>query len=901
MKIAVVGTGYVGLVTGAGFSDFGHDVTCVDIDAKRVETLTRGEVPFYEPGLHDLIKRNAGLDRLHFTTSTVDAVAGAEIVFIAVGTPSGEDGSADLNHVLEAAKQIGAALTGFAVIVTKSTVPVGTAAKVRTAVASATTHPFAVASNPEFLKEGDAVNDFLRPARVIVGAEDPQAITVLRELYRGMLRTSDRVQVMDIASAELTKYAANAMLATRISFMNELSRLCEVVGADIESVRKGIGSDPRIGNKFLFAGAGFGGSCLVGSETVVVRRRGTTSLRTLRSLVAAPDGPASVCEHPEELEVLAWPGPGSRPHFLPVQAITRRAYEGELVIVRTKMGRRLACTPDHPFVVTQDGERWETVLAEHLTTDHWLPFAAAPADNAGEKSPTFDVLTGVLAAGVPPEHVIVHLGTEIVRSEQVTTALRSVLRDKNRLSDVRQNGTLRLHEAQQAGLDLEAATIGTSRSGTYVPARIAMTSAFWRVVGLYCAEGWITTDLGRDGAQRMRIAWSFHPRDEEHLVDEIVSYWDSIGIKCSVHSTPTSRKVSVSSRLLATWLTKVLGIGTNCYNQRVPDALWTAPTAAKRAFVSGMWLGDGSWSYVTNRRGAVFEYGTVSKEMADGLLRLLGELGIVASWKIGRPPGSTLDTHFVRVSGAEQVEHVLDWCHPGDADRVALAISRQTKRTAPTGYRMDSQPRMRVVECSRRRFQGSVYSLEVPGAETFVTTAGLITHNCFPKDLRALRHMAQTVDVPLMVVDAVERANERQKHVLGERVLAHFGADLAGKRIALWGLAFKPETDDIRESPALVLLEQLRAAGANVVGYDPAAMANVKAQGIAIELAKDGYTAATGADALVLVTEWHELRDPDLDRLKSLMRTHVLIDGRNVWPAADARAAGFTYYGIGRA
>jgi UDPglucose 6-dehydrogenase len=155
--------------------------------------------------------------------------------------------------------------------------------------------------------------------------------------------------------------------------------------------------------------------------------------------------------------------------------------------------------------------------------------------------------------------------------------------------------------------------------------------------------------------------------------------------------------------------------------------------------------------------------------------------------------------------------------------------------------------------------------------------------------------------VPLTVVDAVERANERQKRVLGERVHAHFGADLAGKRIAIWGLAFKPETDDIRESPALVLLEQLRAAGANVVGYDPAAMANIKALGLPIELAKDGYAAATGADALVLVTEWHELRDPDLDRLKALMRTHVLIDGRNVWPAADARAAGFTYYGIGRA
>ena len=431
MKIAVVGTGYVGLVTGAGFSDFGHDVTCVDIDADRIAMLRRGDVPFYEPGLHDLIRRNTTLGRLHFTTTSADAITGAAIVFIAVGTPSSADGGADLSYVLEAARQIGAALTQFTVIVTKSTVPVGTAEKVHAAVSSATTQPFAVASNPEFLKEGDAVNDFLKPARVIVGADDPRAADLLRELYRGILRTNDRIQIMDVRSAELTKYAANCMLATRISFMNELARLCEVVGADIEAVRKGIGSDPRIGSKFLFAGAGFGGSC-------------------------------------------------------------------------------------------------------------------------------------------------------------------------------------------------------------------------------------------------------------------------------------------------------------------------------------------------------------------------------------------------------------------------------------------------------------------------------------FPKDLRALLHTACAVDVPLGVIDAAERANERQKRVLGERVLAHFSGRLDGKRIAIWGLAFKPETDDIRESPALVLIEQLRAAGATIVAYDPEAMPNARALlGSEIELAPDAYAAANGADALVLVTEWHELRDPDLTRLKSLMRAPALFDGRNVWPREDARKLGFTYSSIG--
>jgi UDPglucose 6-dehydrogenase len=430
MKIAIVGTGYVGLVTGAGFSDFGHDVTCVDIDAARIAKLRQGEVPFYEPGLHDLITRNEQLGRLHFTTSTAEAVAGAQVAFIAVGTPSADDGSADLSYVLEAARQIGAAMTGFTVVVTKSTVPVGTAEKVRAAVASSTRHAFAIASNPEFLKEGDAVNDFLKPARVILGVDDPRAADVLRDAYRAVLRTSDRVHVMDIKSAELTKYAANCMLATRISFMNELARLCEVVGGDIEAIRKGIGSDPRIGNKFLFAGAGFGGSC-------------------------------------------------------------------------------------------------------------------------------------------------------------------------------------------------------------------------------------------------------------------------------------------------------------------------------------------------------------------------------------------------------------------------------------------------------------------------------------FPKDLRALIHTARGVDVPLGVVEAVERANERQKRVLGERVIAHFGGKLAGKKVAIWGLAFKPETDDIRESPALVLIDQLKAAGATIAGYDPAAMGNMREAGI--ELAKDAYAAATGADAVVLVTEWHELRDPDLARLRGIMRTPVLFDGRNVWDAAQARKVGFTYFGIGRA
>ncbi len=434
MNIAVIGTGYVGLVTGAGFSDFGNTVTCVDIDPVRVEKLKGGEVPFFEPGLPELVKRNVAQGRLSFTTDTLAAVKDAALVFLAVGTPSAADGSADLSYLRTAAQQVAKGLgPNFTVIVTKSTVPVGTGDLVKSILAEHTKQPFAVASNPEFLKEGDAVNDFLKPDRVVLGSDDPRAIERLREAYRGVMRTGDRTHVMDLRSAELTKYAANAMLATRISFMNELSRLAEVLGCDIEKVRKGIGSDPRIGPKFLFPGVGFGGSC-------------------------------------------------------------------------------------------------------------------------------------------------------------------------------------------------------------------------------------------------------------------------------------------------------------------------------------------------------------------------------------------------------------------------------------------------------------------------------------FPKDLRALRDMGRSAGVVQGVVEAVVEANEKQKVHTAQRIIAALGGNAAGKRVAIWGLAFKPETDDIREAPAIEIIQHLKQAGATIAGYDPIAAENIKAQiGDVITYAPNPYAAAEGADAVVLITEWHELRHPDFAKLKQLVRTPVLFDGRNVWDPEEARAAGFTYHGIGRA
>jgi UDPglucose 6-dehydrogenase len=261
MRVAVIGSGYVGLVAGTCFADSGNDVTCVDIDERKIKALRNGEIPIYEPGLEELVLKNVKEKRLTFTTSLPDAVGSAHVVFIAVGTPEGESGDADLQYVLAAAKEIGKSLKQYTVVVDKSTVPVGTADQVRAAIAANTKHEFDVVSNPEFLKEGAALDDFLKPDRVVIGCSSERARKIMGDLYAPFVRTENPIIYMDTRSAELTKYAANAMLATRISFMNDIAAICEKVGADVDMVRKGMGSDKRIGYPFLFPGVGYGGSC----------------------------------------------------------------------------------------------------------------------------------------------------------------------------------------------------------------------------------------------------------------------------------------------------------------------------------------------------------------------------------------------------------------------------------------------------------------------------------------------------------------------------------------------------------------------------------------------------------------------------------------------------------------
>jgi UDPglucose 6-dehydrogenase len=297
MKITVIGTGYVGLVSGTCMAEVGNDVLCLDVDPSKIKILEEGGIPIFEPGLQELVRRNVAAGRLHFTTDVERAAHFGTVQFIAVGTPPDEDGSADMKYVTAAARSIGQYMTDYKVVVDKSTVPVGTADAVKAAITDelrkrGVTTPFSVVSNPEFLKEGAAIDDFMKPDRIIVGCDDEQAALNMRALYAPFQRNHDRLIVMDIRSAELTKYAANAMLATRISFMNELANLAEKLGADIESVRKGIGSDPRIGYDFLYAGAGYGGSCFPKDVKALIKTASDDAgidLKVLNAVEAAND------------------------------------------------------------------------------------------------------------------------------------------------------------------------------------------------------------------------------------------------------------------------------------------------------------------------------------------------------------------------------------------------------------------------------------------------------------------------------------------------------------------------------------------------------------------------------------------------------------------------------------
>jgi UDPglucose 6-dehydrogenase len=913
--IGVIGTGYVGLVTAAGFAELGSEVWCVDIDAEKIARLRRGEVPIYEPGLEELLLKHS--DRLRFSTDIADALEHARLLFVAVGTPPTYSGDADLSAVNAVVDAIPA--SDHHALVMKSTVPCGTGAAIERVFEQQGKGSLAYVSCPEFLKEGSAVKDFLEPDRVVVGDHGDWAGDAVVELYAPLNAPLVRT---DIASAEMVKLASNAFLATKISFINEIANVCEQTGADVIEVARGMGLDDRIGSKFLQAGIGFGGSCLAGEETLLVREHGRTKLLSFAQLWERLDG-----EHPRAdadeavaaygagrdteviepvgVQVLSWDRRTGTADFHRVLAATRRPHDGELLEVRTKMGRRLRTTLDHPWIVG-DGhsDDHEVKLAFELTNEDWVPIVGSGAWSWDEDFgyPLGSALesAGLTPANVlsrPPAGAVAELARRpVAERREVFTHPRGVAA---RTGDVKRSGTLRLDEVMRADLPWEWGTIGTASNGAFSTPAIAIDAAFWRVLGLYLAEGCASmcgdTHVGR-------ITWSFHPSKEQHLVDEVTAFWLRHGVAARAESLPTTHKVTVQSRILASFWTDVLGMGRTSYAQRLPDLIWEAPDEHKWALLSGLFEGDGSWSLVNGGPSVIIELGTVSDELADGVLRLLADLGVAASRRIGRVAKSTKDTHWIRISGAEQVERAIALVRERDRSGALTSIALQQRRIAPTGYRRfaDGGPAwVRISDVRRTGHQGHVYSLEVPATHTVVTTAGLATHNCFPKDVDALKQLAGNSGYHFQLLTAVIEVNELQKRRVISKLVKHLGG-LVGKRVALLGLAFKPNTDDMREASSLVLSARLHADGASVSAYDPVAEDEARALMPGLEFAGSALEALEGADAVVLVTEWSEFTDLDWAEVAARMSGTLVVDGRNALDADAIRGAGLIYEGIGR-
>ncbi|MCB1919446.1 MAG: nucleotide sugar dehydrogenase [Candidatus Competibacteraceae bacterium] len=914
MKITIFGSGYVGLVTGACFAEVGNDVLCVDVDPHKVAMLQRGEIPIHEPGLDDVVRRNGASGRLRFTTEVAEGVAHGLFQFIAVGTPPDEDGSADLQHVRAVARSIGQYVQDYRVVIDKSTVPVGTADIVRETIAGVLAErgqdiPFSVVSNPEFLKEGAAVADFMRPDRIIVGNDDHRATVLLRNLYAPFNRNHDRLIEMDVRSAELTKYAANAMLATKISFMNEIANLAERLGADIEKVRIGIGADPRIGYHFIYPGAGYGGSCFEAEETVFTLNSPNVAAEKLETVFNQGGEPFQsetvAVVTPRNKRVLAFDLETGQPTLAQVQAVTRRPYQGLMVRIKTSMGRRLSVTADHPVILRAESGFNIVPAVGVAPGDQLMALCELPTVEPAASLDLIERLRGTpLAQGV---HVAPLDDAFSARYQEFAAHIpASVLRHPE---EIRRHNRMPLrlywHLRQLGVLDIPAEQLQlytAKGAGTRINACIPVDADLLRLCGYYLAEGYISQDVGRAGAVRERIGFCFHAKEAEYIVDvqRILSRW---GLKFLERHGQNALTTVVSSRIMAWLLRDVLRCGVRSEDKALPRLAFNVPSELRMELIRGAFSGDGSVTPVQNRRNLMLEYATVSQSLAHGLALLLQTVGVIPAIRQRWMNKSTQPAYILRVSGYAQLERLQDVFGDQRRAQIETVLAGYQRQIKQRGFsRLGAYAALTVQEVTYEDVETTVYSLET-STGTVIAASGLICHNCFPKDVKALEYTARSVNYEAALLQAVETVNERQKTVLFAKIQRHFHNELRGRTFALWGLAFKPGTDDMREAPSRVLLEALWREGAAVRAYDPAAMNEARrlyGERPDFQLCNRPSDTLNGADALVIMTEWSLFRSPDFDAIHQALKQPVIFDGRNLYDPEYLREQGFVYYAIGR-
>jgi len=921
--ICVVGTGYVGLVTGSCLADLGNRVICLDVVTAKIERLQRGELPIYEPGLEPLVERNVDSGRLSFTTDYAEAVKDADYIFIAVNTPTVANGDgADMQYVKSAARSIGQNLVKSVVIINKSTMPVGSGRLVSSVVREHLRDKslsVAVVSNPEFLREGSAVQDFLQPDRVVLGSEDRDAALKVGELY---LSLRAPIVVTDLATAEMIKYASNAFLATKISFINEIARICDVLGADVREVAAGMGYDKRIVRAFLDAGLGYGGSCFEADETVFSLNSPNVAAERFDTLFAkgAKDGAAfqgDVVEvvTPTEQRVLAFDLETGQPTLAQVKAITRRPYTGTMVTINTSMGRELRVTADHPVVVHQHKDHpdyeFSVLPASKIAAgDELMALLELPTVEQAQSLNLIDLLRGTAleadvyvtpdddsftawypqyAAAIPAD--ILKYPDEIKRHNRMSLRLYRLLSESGALNVPSER--LKLYTAKGAA--------------TMINAVIPVDADLLRICGYYLAEGYISREAGRADAVRERIGFSFHENELEYIADtqRILTRW---GMKFIERRGTSALTTMVSSRVFAWLLRDVLKCGVRSEDKALPRLAFNVAPELRHEVIRGAFSGDGSVTTVQDGKNLLLEYATVSKALADGMALLLQSVGVVPSIHQRMMNKSTQPAYILRVSGYEQIALLTDAFGGKRRAQITATLAGYQRHIAQHGFaRHGAYATLKVRAVTHEQVATTVYSMETT-TSTLIASSGLISHNCFPKDVKALAHMADEAGLHPQLLDAVMKINRDQRHVVIDKLETELGGkgSLRGKTIAVLGLAFKDNTDDMRDAPAIDIIHWLIDAGAQVRSFDP--VATDVARGLlpaeGIVYCADEYDAARDSDAVLVVTEWKQFRSLNLAQLRDAMRPReegrVLVDGRNLYDPAEMKRLGFRYHGIGR-
>ncbi len=912
-NICVIGTGYVGLVTGTCFSDMGNRVTCVDILPEKIERLKQGILPIFEPGLEELVERNVQAGRLHFTTSYSEGLDNASFIFIAVNTPTGTNqGGADMRYVESAARGIAEELDHYAIIINKSTVPVGSGDVVSRIIRKNLKRsevPFAVVSNPEFLREGSAVQDFQNPDRVVLGSSDHDAACQVATLY---LPLRAPTVITDLYTAEMIKYASNAFLATKISFINEIAQICERLGADVKEVAAGMGYDKRIGRAFLDAGLGYGGSCFEGDETVFTLNSPNVAAERFDRLFARGGKPFLGDEvellQPTDQRVLAFNLETGQSTLADVKAITRRPYKGTMVKINTNMGRVLRVTADHPVIVYKD-QQFNILSAEAVVPgDQLLALCELPAV---EQATTLNLLE--LLANTELEADVYVKPIDNTFSEQYEQFAAAIPKHMLKFPhEIKRHNRMSLRlfrylsDLQVLNVPVEKLKLYTAKgAATMINAIVPIDADLLRLCGYYLAEGYIGKDTGRAGAVRERVGFCFHEQEAEYIADvqRILRRW---GLKFIERRATNALTTVVSSRIFSWLLRDILRCGVRSEDKSLPRLAFNVSPELRRELIRGAFSGDGSVTTVQNGQNLMLEYATVSKALADGMTLLLQTIGVIPSLHTRWMNKSTQEAYILRVSGYEQIAALKEAFGGKRLAQIEALLAGYQGHIQPHGYkRHGAFAALAVREVEHKDVETTVYSMET-STGTLIASSGLIGHNCFPKDVRALAYMADEAGLHPQLLHAVMDINHDQRRLVVTKLTSILGS-LRGCTIGILGLAFKPNTDDMREAAAIDIIRWVTSQGAEVQVYDPVAMQTgreaLEREGIrmdAITFCENAYEVAEGADALVIVTEWNEFKSLDMLQIRATMHRPVLIDGRNVYEAGEMSRLGFVYRGIGR-